>query len=152
MRRTNFIPLMTTEDKFIKQISAIRDTKWEELFAYIVDFERTNDFGRWTKSKQLAKGIFTIPYCLLTPLVTEFISHCYTIGLVLSFDWMHWKEGKEMLSNPANDFDLLDKLTLCKLITLIIRKDRFTEGYLLSCFEDGLMVKILKSLERKVMV
>lgn len=87
------------------QISAISYSHWEELFAYIVDFEKTKEFGKWTEAEQSPEGIFMIPHCIYTPLVNDFVHHVYTIDLIFSFDWMQWQEGQEILSDSATDFD-----------------------------------------------
>ena len=59
-----------------------------------------------------------------------------------------WPEGKAMLQNKSQDFDNLDLATLCKLITTIIRADRFNDGYLISRFENGTILKIIKAIKR----
>jgi len=141
---------MESEEKYIKQISAISDSNWQELFAYIPDFEKTTDFGNWTKSEPVENGVVSMPHAISSPIVSDFVSCLYKIDLVLSFDWMRWEEGHEILNDPTTDFDIYDKLTLCRLITLIVRNDRYTEGYLLRCFEEGIVLKLLKGLERKV--
>ncbi|RMH64436.1 MAG: hypothetical protein D6677_04715 [Calditrichaeota bacterium] len=64
---------------------------------------------------------------------------------------MSWKEGTKIVSDASFDFDTLDLITKCKLITYIVRQDRFNEGFLVSQFESGLMLKILKSLEKEVL-
>ena len=48
------------------------------------------------------------------------------------------------------DFDSTDLITKCKLITAIVRNDRFCEGALVAAFESGLILKILKSMEKEV--
>ena len=67
----------------------------------------------------------------------SFVKTAYELKLVLNFDWGEWPEGKAMLQNKSQDFDNLDLATLCKLITTIIRADRFNDGYLISRFENG---------------
>ncbi len=50
------------------------------------------------------------------------------------------------------DFGTTDILKKCKLITAIVRNDRFCEGALVSAFESGLILKILKSIEKEISV
>ncbi len=55
------------------------------------------------------------------------------------------------MANDKNfDFDSVDIPTKCKLITAIVRNDRFCEGALVSAFESGLILKILKSIKRQL--
>jgi len=55
-----------------------------------------------------------------------------------------------MANNENFDFEATDLLTKCKLITAIVRNDRFREGALVSAFKSGLILKILKSIEKEV--
>ena len=70
--------------------------------------------------------------------------------IIISFDWGAWEKGREIASNDDFDFDTLDLPTKCKLITAIARNDRFCEGALVSSFESGLILRILKSIEKKI--
>jgi hypothetical protein len=44
------------------------------------------------------------------------------------FDWGSWLQGSTMLSDKDFDFDSIDLVAKCKLITAIVRSDRFCEG------------------------
>ena len=48
------------------------------------------------------------------------------------------------------DFNVIDIPKKCKLVTAIIRNDRFCEGALISAFESGLILKILKSIKLQI--
>ena len=137
------------DDKHLTQISAISNSNWNRLFAFIPEIEEANDFGKWSESEQSANGVIIMPHYLPSIVVSDFVRNAYAIGIILDFDWINWKEGQELLRNNKTDFDLLDKVTLCMLLTMIIRADRFSEGYLLRCFEDGLIVMLLQCLEQK---
>jgi hypothetical protein len=50
----------------------------------------------------------------------------------------------------AYDFDSLSLTEKCKLITGIVRSDRFSSGVLTAEFNNGKILKILKSIERQV--
>ncbi len=47
------------------------------------------------------------------------------------------------------DYYSLDPLTLCKLLTLIVLADRFTDGNLVYELENGNDLNILKALSQK---
>jgi hypothetical protein len=61
-----------------------------------------------------------------------------------------WAKGYDLINDENTDYNKLDSLTLCKLITSIVRANRFVEGSLVSNFESGTILKILKALERNV--
>jgi hypothetical protein len=65
------------------------------------------------------------------------------------FDWREWKEGQEMINDPEQDYSQLDSVTLCKLLTLIVRAERFYEGYLNKSLQNGSVLKIVTALVNK---
>jgi hypothetical protein len=48
------------------------------------------------------------------------------------------------------DYDSVDLVTKCKLISAIVRNDRFCDGALASSFASGIMYKIIRSIEDEV--
>jgi ADP-ribosyl-[dinitrogen reductase] hydrolase len=84
-----------------------------------------------------------LPYFSYTSEVLDFIRTLSGNGFVQPFDWMKWREGVQLVNNPA----LLSKSnlqTLRKLLTTHVRADRFTEGHLAAMFETGHLTMILK--------
>ena len=69
---------------------------------------------------------------------------------MVNFDWGAWKEGNDMLNDATFDFDNIDIPDKCRLITAVVRADRFSEGYLVACFESGLVLRILASIQRQL--
>ncbi|MBE0660910.1 MAG: hypothetical protein IH597_00450 [Bacteroidales bacterium] len=55
-----------------------------------------------------------------------------------------------MASNPNFDFNTIDIPAKCKLITAIVRSDRFCDGALIEAFESGLMLRILTSIKAQL--
>ena len=72
--------------------------------------------------------------------------------IMISFDWQSWVEGEKIANDETFDFDEIDILTKCKLITALVRNNRFCEGYLVGVFESGMVLKILKSIEKQITV
>ena len=60
------------------------------------------------------------------------------------------EEAWEIACNDDFDHDTLDLPTKCKLITAIVRNNRFCDGVLVSAFESGLILRILKSIEKQI--
>ncbi len=75
-----------------------------------------------------------------------FIQDFYKSDLPYHYDWGKFQdEAKKYYKNP----ELLknaDILTIRKLLTLYIRKERFCEGHLLGIIKSGHMVEILNRL------
>jgi len=135
---------------FEKNISKITKEQWQQLFKLIPIIARTKNFGKMSPIKKTEEGYFTFPYMLPSKIVSTFQYVVYEIGVVQVFDWSSWDKGKKLLSNPKTDFNKLDIKTLCMLITAIVRHDRFCDGALVSFFENGTILKILKALKEKV--
>jgi hypothetical protein len=91
-----------------------------------------------------------MPWYTPALLVKRFLEAVYAIPIIISFDWGSWDEGRRMVGDDEFNYDSVDLLTKCRLITAIVRNDRFCEGVLVSAFESGLMLKILRSLERSL--
>ncbi len=66
--------------------------------------------------------------------------------VVVVFDWKAWELGVSALKDPTHNFQNHDLVTLCKLITTILRAERFTEGFLPRKFEDGSVMRILDAI------
>lgn len=106
--------------------------------------ESTSKFGEWEEEDIL------FPYCIEAPIVSQFLHIVYRLPIIISFDWGAWEEGRKIASNDDFDLDTLDLPAKCKLITAIVRNDRFCDGALVSAFESGLISRILKSIEKQI--
>ena len=82
--------------------------------------------------------------------VSEFTRMVYEMPIMINFDWGSWDDGREIVSDDNFDYDTIDIPTRCKLITAIVRNDRFCEGALVEAFESGLILKLLKSIEKQI--
>lgn len=67
----------------------------------------------------------------------------YQNNFIQPFNWSVWEEGKRLVDDPVL-LQRADLQTLRKLLTLHVRADRFTEGYLAHLFGNGHIVMILR--------
>ena len=132
------------------KINALTLQDWQPLLALIPEIENSSKFGEWKGLEKGPDGSITLPWCEIAPIVRKFLDAVYAIPILISFDWGSWEEGRKIVSSVDFDFDTLDIMTKCKLITAIVRNGRFCEGGLVSAFESGLILKILKSIEKEV--
>ncbi len=142
--------MMLNEQDCVDRINAYTLKDWQPLFALIPRIESTSTFGECVGGDKNEKGYFQLPYIVPGQVVSQFCEIVYGIPIVIGFDWGSWSEGREILSDTNVDFDTCDLVTKCKLITAIVRNDRFCEGALVSAFKSGLILKILKSIEKEV--
>lgn len=118
---------------------------WDKLFDFIPKIEASKDFGTVEGGEETKDGSFQLPYYNWSSLVHEFHRTMYDLDLVISFDWSKWTEGKEIMTKK--DFKGRDMVTLLKLLSVILRAERFVDGYLIGRMEDGTVLAILKELK-----
>lgn len=137
-----------TEDNYIERINSYSESDWKPMFDLIPSIENTEEFGKWSGGEKDKDGVFSMPYMDLNKTVDEFLKLVYNIPIIISYDWSSWDEGRRIAGDAYFDFDTIDIPEKCKIITAIVRNDRYCEGALVSAFESGLILKILKSVER----
>lgn len=97
--------------------------------------------GPWGVSKggeRTEDGSITMPWVEEAPIVREFVVLMNEKELIIVFPWMEWDEGREWYALEDEDkYKKLDIETALKLITAIIRNDRFNEGALVRAFKKG---------------
>ena len=130
-----------------ERINSYTREDWQPLFELIPEIEKTTSF---CERVQEDKGqVIQIPYCEPAPIVSRFLKVVYSIPIIISFDWVSWDEGRKIASDPDFDFNSVSLVTKCKLITAIVRDDRFSEGALVAVFKSGLILKIIKSIQKE---
>jgi hypothetical protein len=79
--------------------------------------------------------------------VHEYLSSGARAGwVVVGFDWMTWLQTEEgaALRDRPEALASASPDELAKLLTAIIRSDRFVEGSIVGAFESGLLVRIAR--------
>jgi len=100
--------------------------------------------------KRMPDGNLSVPFWLENEIVSKFFNTAYLLGIVSAFDWAAWQEGIDILNDPEADFNRYNLETLCKLLTFVVRCDKFCEGYLINCFETGKMALMIEAMQAKV--
>ncbi len=81
------------------------------------------------------------------PVIRSFTKMVYDDGwIVESFDWMKWDYRNELITNPGK-ISNCDLDAICKLITSIVRAERFCDGTLMSAYRKGVFDAIIKRLK-----
>ena len=127
-------------------VATLTPKDWKPLFALIPRIEEKQGIGKWKHPKE-EDGVIVIPYCELGSTELEFLELVYGLQLVIEFNWPDWdKSGKIANKDPGG----LNLLTLLKLLTRIVRRDRYCEGTLRTALTDGRMLGILKAIRLRV--
>jgi hypothetical protein len=141
---------MVDIENFESYINQLSLNDWERLFSLKDEILATKKFGIFCDSEQLDNGVMTFPYWQKSEIIEKTVNVISSLQLTPVFDWGGWSEGKDILFNGDFDYNALDTITLCKLLTTIIRADRFNEGCLVTCFQNGIVLKIIIALENNV--
>ena len=144
--------MVLSEENYRQKIFSYTREDWQPLMNLIPEIEEALSFGEKRGGKQDEDGVMQLPFVIPAYVVTQFVDIVYEMPLMVSFDWPSWEEGQKMLNDPGFDFDSIDIPTKCKLITAIIRNDRFADGTLVQAFESGLILEILKSIQRQLIL
>ena len=102
------------------------------------------DFGFW-EAPPPVDGVYRMPYFTFGPTADAFRSAIGRGGwIVTGFDWMTWLQTDDGASLRDRPEALAAASTddLAKLLTAIVRSDRFVEGSLAGAFESGLLARI----------
>jgi hypothetical protein len=103
--------------------------------------------GEIVPPEEIEPNVFTLPYARLGDTASEFVRSVYDSGLILTdFDWPKWASAPRVKRMMRDEAMLLDATpqTLARLLTVCIRRGRFVEGSLLSDFQSGLILRILR--------
>jgi hypothetical protein len=141
---------MLTEENYIEVIESYQKKDWQPVFDLIQEIESSDKFYEIVESKKNEDGVISMPYFKTSETIDKFLKIVHNLPLMVVFDWSGWEEGTNMINDIDFDYDKIDIPTKCKIITAIVRKDRFCEGTIASAFEDGLILKILKSIQKQV--
>jgi hypothetical protein len=123
------IHLMISVEELPAHLTLISKSDWKDLFAFLPELKKPK-----VKDK----------------VVNDMVDQAYYMQLVVAFDWMNWKEGSDLLNATSKDFKELDAVTLCKLLAMVLRSEKFKEGSLSRYVKDGTLVGILEGLECRV--
>lgn len=135
---------------FPSHLQSISLNNWQDLFGLLPEIEITQTFGNLINSTESEPGVFSFPYWNWSPIVEKWLTVVEKLDLMPVFDWSAWEEGNLILQDPDQDFLELDIITLCMLFTTIVRKERFCEGYLVSCFANNTIPKIIKAIQNQL--
>ncbi|HJM04704.1 MAG TPA: DUF6508 domain-containing protein [Candidatus Saccharimonadaceae bacterium] len=141
-------------------LAKLTDADWQELAE--LNQKIQNHKGAWGETKggeqvpsrtDPSRIVTVMPYIENNELINEFIQTIHDKGLILEgFDWKNWHVGKLWMEDDRESkYELLnDKVFTVKLITALVRQDRFAEGSIKRWFELGVIQKVLGRLLRQV--
>ena len=105
-------------------------------------------FGEPPDVRFTGPKFFEILPSALSDVVLRFYGACYEEGFVQGFDWITWANAEPVELQPNAPLDDIDLRTVIMLLTVYIRADRFSDGYLLNALQNGTIARILQRLSQ----
>jgi hypothetical protein len=103
--------------------------------------------GDWVFPESDSDKVLLMPYVDFDDVVRNFIDSVYDNGwLDTRFDWPKWAGSPEaaQLQNDPHAIAAAAPQELSRLLTVCLRRDRFSEGALLEDFNSGLILRIVQ--------
>ena len=119
------------------------------LARYRPALEGRMDFGLWAGGERLADGSIQMPWFAFSDEAQAFIQSLYEAEWVQPFDWMAWlstPEGRRLMSDRS-EVEAASTEQLTRLVTALVRQDRFAEGALAAAYESGMLAAIARRAE-----
>lgn len=119
-----------------------------ELIQFLPALE-SPDFkaGEMAGMDQVEPGVWSMPYANYGAVATAFADAAYKHDwVIIGFEWSEWMRTEEAIG-LRDDGDKLAAASaeqLARLLTVVIRQDRFVEGALLEAFESGLLLRVAR--------
>jgi hypothetical protein len=106
--------------------------------------------GTWRGGDRDARGVMQMPWFEYDERIGRWPGACVGDGvIVMGFDWMRWlqtPQGVAYSSGPAplQAIAGASSADLARLVTAIVRGDRFTEGNIAGAIESGIVAAICR--------
>lgn len=128
--------------------SASLHERLHALASLLPDFESPDfEFGAWDKPAAMTSGNIEMPHYTLSRGAERFLQAAEDTGWILrGFNWPRWVNTK-VARRLHEDPSYLERATpeqLARLLTALIRQERFCEGSLEAAHESGLLKGILR--------
>ena len=124
----------------------------DSLASLLPAFEAPDaEFGTWKGGEEVEPGTFTMPWFAHSELTSRLLEVAYRDGWVRpDFDWPAWEQTPEA-RRLRDDRGALEQATvpeLARLLTVVIRSERFGEGAVAEAIESGLVTDVLRRIEQ----
>jgi len=115
--------------------------KYEDVFT-APDFT----MGHWAETTPGEDGVIQMPWFEYSDGAEAVVEEAYELGWVVDFDWMKWAaspKGRRLVAD-AGRVARAPAADLARLLTVLIRGDRFSEGELAGAYESGMLGAIVR--------
>lgn len=128
--------------------------RWTALFAAVDRVAAEADHAVWRGGQQTGtttvdgeeRPVFQTPHPEYSEAVRALVDAIGDAGLIVPFDWMVW-EGRARYQGGAG-IDLAPPRDAVRLITSVLRSERFVDGAIGRAIDDGTLLAAVDRLRR----
>ena len=135
-------------------LRAVPAERWQELWAAFDAIDRNGAHTRWEGGQQtgtvlvdgVEKPVYQMPYAAYSDELERLVRAISGAGLVVPCPWPDWdgieryRDGRGLEDAPVAD--------TVRLLTAIVRSERFTEGSIGGALDSGVLPAALERLRR----
>ena len=130
------------------------EERWQELWDAVDALGAEEEHGRWAVGDWVdtitvdgvEKPVLHMPYVIYGPAIDRTIASIYALGASQPFDWHEW-DGLNRYRG-GRGLDTAPVAESIRMVTAIVRADRFSEGMILASVEDGTLQATVERLRR----
>jgi hypothetical protein len=129
---------------------------WAELWSAVgaLDAEGDAEHMTWGGGQQVdttiedgvERPVFHVPYAVYSAATDRVVQALYRLGAIVPFNWPEW-DGARAYRGPRA-LDAAPVADAVRMLTAIVRADRFTEGTIGATLADGTFPAALRRLRR----
>ena len=141
-----------TDEDIERRLLDVAPDGWRRLWSFVDQLGGDVDLMRWAGGDQVGttvvNGVETpvrqVPYSIYSDAVNGLVRQLYDLNLVVPFNWPEWdgtrryRAGRGLDEAPVAD--------AVRVITAVIRADRFSDGAVAAAIEDGTLTAALRRL------
>jgi len=133
-------------DQLPEHLKSIPGKDWKPLFDLLPDLFTADIFQSLVQGQDEDAVLYAPPTTTSDELGTRLANVCGWLNIVPAFDWTQWDQGFATLDDPYTDYNALDAVALCKLLSAIFHRDRYAHGYLDAMIDRGTVARIVNAL------
>ena len=127
---------------------------WAELWTAVDALEGETERTTWGGGQQVdttvvdgvERPVFQMPYAIYTAATHRVVQALYGLGAIVPFDWPSWDGTRAYRGSRA--LDAAPVADAVRMVTAIVRADRFSDGTIGAMFEDGTFPAALRRIRR----
>lgn len=131
-------------------LKSIESEKWEKLFCLLPQIQTTTNFNAISESVKIGENISIAPFFTNDSVVKSFFSAINKLELNPNFDYLNWMDEFNTITQDEKNVHSLDAVNICKCFTVILRGERFCDGYAASFMRSGFIYKLISALEKYI--